>query len=177
MIWPFSLFFKKEEPKTLAEAVAETAETKIGVREEGGANKGADLQPFFESDWYKPNAADDGYAWCASFVCWVIQVAAAGREKEFELPTTPRAWEFEDWGRGQGSAVDVAKPAHSDIKRGDIVVFRISHIGVAVSSVDTKGYFYAVEGNTNSSGGREGDGVYCKKRHISQIRSRIRFQS
>jgi hypothetical protein len=33
-----------------------------------------------------------------------------------------------------------------------------------------------VEGNTDSSGSREGGGVFLKRRHVSVIRSRIRFR-
>lgn len=168
------LFRKTEQPRnTLPEAVARAAESKIGVREQGGSNKGAALQPFFDADWYKPDGPDHGYAWCAAFVCWAVQTAAAGREITFSPPRTPRAWGFEGWARKEG--LNLKKPAKLDIRRGDIVVFEFSHIGVAVSSPDESGYFDTVEGNTNAAGSREGDGVYQKRRHASQIRSRVRL--
>jgi hypothetical protein len=62
-----------------------------------------------------------------------------------------------------------------DIIAGDIVVFTFSHIGIAVSSPDKNGNVATVEGNTDSAGSREGGGVYLKTRHLSKIRSRIRF--
>jgi len=37
-------------------------------------------------------------------------------------------------------------------------------------------YVLTVEGNTDSSGSREGGGVFQKRRHLSKIRSRIRFR-
>ena len=168
---------RKEAP-TLANALAEIAESKIGVRESGGANKGAKLQPFFDADWYEPNGPagpDDGYAWCASFVCWCVMVAIVGREITFRRPRTPSAWGFEDWARKQDSSVHLKKPHNSDIKRGDIVVFKFSHIGIAASKPDKNGYFDTVEGNTNKEGSREGDGVYLKSRPVAAVRSRIRF--
>jgi len=67
------------------------------------------------------------------------------------------------------------KPHKGDIKRGDIVCFTFSHIGIALGSPDEAGNLLTCEGNTNAEGLREGDGVYKKTRNISKIRSRIRF--
>lgn len=164
---------------SIAEAVAQAAESKIGVRESGGPNKGQALAPFFEADWYDPNGSapgDDGYPWCAAFVCWCVQVAVAGRLITFERPRTPGAWALEGWSLAQDSSTWTLKNPGRDIKRGDIVVFNISHVGIAISSADSGGWVYTVEGNTNGEGSREGDGVYRRRRHISQFRSRIRFR-
>lgn len=164
---------------TIAEAVARAAESKVGVREKGGANQGAALQPFFDADSYDPNgsaAGDDGYAWCAAFVCWCVMVAVAGRSITFKRPTTPSAWGMEGWSQAQDDSTWTKKPPGNDIKRGDIVVFKHSHVGIAVGpAVD--GYVQTVEGNTNQAGSREGDGVYKKRRAVSSIRSRIRFRN
>jgi len=164
---------------SIAEAIAQAAESKVGVRESGGANKGASLQPFFDADAYDPNGSkpgDDGYAWCAAFVCWCTKTAVAGRSTTFKRPTTPGAWDFERWCREQDNSVVLKKPAGSDIRRGDIVILNISHICIATGPPDANGYFPTVEGNTNSAGSREGDGVYAKRRNISAVRSRIRFR-
>ncbi len=163
---------------TIAEAVALAAESKIGAHESGGANKGPEIQPFFDADSYDPNGpkpGDDGYPWCAAFVCWAVKQALTGRTVSFKRPTTPGAWDFERWCREQDKSVMLKKPHNGDIKRGDIVVFEFSHIGIAVGSPDTNGNVKTVEGNTDASGGREGVEVARKTRHISKIRSRIRF--
>ena len=165
---------------SIAEAVALAAESKIGARESGGPNKGAAIQPFFDADNYDPNGpkpGDDGYAWCASFVCWCVLVAVAGRSITFQRPTTPGAWDFERWCREQDRSVMLKKPHGGDIRRGDIVVFEFSHIGIAVGEPDRQGFVPTVEGNTDAAGGREGVEVARKTRHISKIRSRIRFCS
>jgi hypothetical protein len=47
----------------LSEAIARKAESKIGVRESGGPNKGAALKDFFEADSYDPNVAQDRSTW------------------------------------------------------------------------------------------------------------------
>jgi hypothetical protein len=168
----------------LSEAVAANAESKIGVRESGGPNKGAALKDFFEADSYDPNGAaagDDGYAWCAAFVCWCVKVAVAGRAITFKRPTTPAAYGLEKWSLEQDDSTHTLKPAGRDIKRGDIIVFNFSHTGIAVGSPDLNGNFPTVEGNTSGSSGsassqREGDGVYRKMRNVSSVRSRIRFR-
>lgn len=168
------------KPISIAEAVARAAESKIGIREEG-PNKGNGLAPFFAADWYEPNGPtgpDNGYPWCAAFVCWCVQVAIAGRTVTFERPRTPSAWGLEAWSLAQDDSTWTLKaPGPMDITRGDIVILRrISHVGIAVSGPDAEGYIQTVEGNTNQAGSREGDGVYLKRRHFSAFRSRIRFR-
>jgi len=163
----------------LSEAVALAAESKIGVRESGGPNKGAALKDFFEADSYDPNGAaagDDGYPWCAAFVCWCVKVAIAGRVITFKRPTTPAAYGFEKWSLAQDRSTWTLKPAGRDIERGDIIVFNFSHVGIAAGAPDVNGNFSTVEGNTNQAGSREGDGVYRKIRNVSSVRSRIRFR-
>jgi hypothetical protein len=163
----------------LPEALARAAESKIGIHESGGPNKGAALAEFFAADDYKPNAADNGYPWCAAFVCWCIKFALAAtgtRETPtFWRPKTPAAFGFEGWCRSVDRSAMLKKAVTGDIKRGDIVIFTFSHVGIAVGDVDEHGNFETVEGNTNQAGSREGEGVYRKTRHQSAVRSRIRF--
>ena len=163
----------------LGELVARVAESKLGIRESGGPNKGKDLQQFFDADDYDPNGAkpgDDGYPWCAAFVCLCVKEAMHGGTYTFKRPTTASAFGLEAWSLAQDNSTWTRKPPARDIQRGDIVVFEFSHCGIATSDIDEQGYFVTVEGNTNQAGSREGDGVYRKSRHISKVRSRIRFR-
>lgn len=166
------------DPPRMPEALAKAAESKVGIRETGGPNKGPDLSEFFAADNYKPNTADSGYAWCASFVCRVVQIAMASvglqETRSFKRPRTPGAWDFENWCKGVDRTAMLRKPHKGDIRRGDIVVFKFSHIGVAVSDSHDN-IVETVEGNTNKAGSREGDGVYRKTRRTDEIRSVIRF--
>lgn len=162
----------------LPEKIVKVAETKVGVRESGGPNKGKDLQVFFDADSYDPNGkkpGDDGYAWCASFVCWVVMKAMEGRKWTFDRPTTPGAFAFELWSLAQDKSTQTKKKPGNDIQRGDLVIFNFSHIGIATGPPNAAGVFPTIEGNTNSAGSREGDGVYKKTRHVTSVRSRIRF--
>lgn len=159
--------------------VAAIALTKIGLRESpSGSNRGPEIQEFFDADDYDPNGSapgDSGYAWCASFVCRIIQLAMEGRKWTFTRPTTPGAFDLIRWSREQDSSTNTKSFPHADIKAGDIIIYTFSHAGIAVSDCDSKGYFTAAEGNTNKAGEREGTVVLAKRRHYSEVRSRIRF--
>jgi len=163
----------------LPERVASIAESKVGLKESpAGSNRGPEIQEFFDADSYDPNGSapgDSGYAWCAAFVCRIVQLAMQGGQWTFTRPTTPGAWAFEKWSLAQDDSTWTKKPPGRDIQRGDIVVFRFSHIGIATGPLDGDGHFSTVEGNTNRAGEREGIAVMAKRRHISDIRSRIRF--
>jgi hypothetical protein len=83
---------------------------------------------------------------------------------------------MENWSLAQDNSTWTKKPHRGDIQPGDIVVFKASHIGFAVSAPDKNGYLMTVEGNSNKAGSREGGAVVRQKRHISKFRSRIRFR-
>jgi hypothetical protein len=161
--------------KTIAESLVITALTKLGVKESGGNNKGKELQPFFAADNYKPNATDDGYAWCASFVCWCFQVVLAGRSVSFKRPTTPSAFGFIEWSLAQDASTNTKHEPMGDIKRGDLVIFKFSHIGIAIADA-VDGKIQTVDGNSNAAGSREGNCVTKKTRSVSQVKARIRIK-
>ena len=152
---------------TPAERIVAIASAEVGVRETK-KNGGPQIEAYQRATWLPPGA----WPWCAAFVCWVLARALPGQH---ELPKTAGAWDFERWCRSVGNWARLRKPPMGDIKAGDIVIFTFSHIGIAVGEPDKKGNVETVEGNTNGEGSREGDGVYRKVRHVSKIRSRIRF--
>lgn len=165
---------------TLPPKIAAIAESKIGLKESpSGSNRGPEIQEFFDADSYDPNGAapgDSGYAWCAAFVDRVVQLAMAGSDWTFTRPTTPGAWDLERWSLEQDDSTWTKRNPGRDIERGDIVVFRASHVGIATSGPDADGMLSTVEGNTNAAGQREGIMVMRKRRRITEIRSRIRFR-
>ena len=152
------------------------AKAEVGVREIANTNCGERVGQYKAATWLNPKK---GWAWCAAFVCWVVReaMASAGvkQTKTFKRPRTAGAWDFENWSLEQDKTTNTKKPHDGDILPGDIVVFTFSHIGIAVSFPDDDGNVTTVEGNTDTAGSREGGGVYLKSRHISKIRSRIRF--
>ena len=156
--------------KTLAERITEKALSEVGVRETK-KNGGPKIAEYQMSTWLPVGE----WPWCAAFVCWVIKESVGLQDVTFKRPKTAGAWDFERWCREQDNSVRLRKPHMGDIKAGDVIVFNFSHIGIAVGPPDKDGNVPTVEGNTNGAGSREGDGVYKKTRHISSIRSRIRF--
>jgi hypothetical protein len=161
---------------TFVKEIIRIAKAEVGVREIANTNCGERVDQYKAATWLNPKK---GWAWCAAFVCWVVREAmtSAGvkQTKTFKRPRTAGAWDFENWSLKQDKTTNTKKPHGSDILPGDIVVFTFSHIGIAVSSPNGNGIVKVVEGNTDTAGSREGGGVYLKSRHISKIRSRIRF--
>lgn len=155
----------------LPELIASAAESQVGVRE-NKTNGGPKIEEYQRATWLPVGA----WAWCAAFVCWSVKTAVGKTNVSFPLPQTAGAWDFERWCRSVDNTVKLRKPHMGDVKRGDIVIFRFSHIGIATGPPDKDGEVPTVEGNTNAAGARLGDGVYAKSRNLSAIRSRIRFQ-
>ena len=155
-----------------AKAMVIIALGEVGVEEVNGTNTGKRVEEYQAADWL----GGTGYPWCASFVCWVYREAltAVTSHPSAKRPRTARAFGFENWAKE--NKLPLAKPVSGSdtIKAGDIVIFKRSHIGIAVEDSDD-GYVRTVEGNTNSMGSREGGGVFRKNRKISKIRSTIRM--
>lgn len=112
--------------------------------------------------WYGLN----GNAWCAMFVSWCAFTAGIPETVIPKHAYTPTGY---NWFKAQGETVDTPK-------RGDIMyvyyasIGRIGHVGIVESVGD--GFVRTIEGNTNTNGSSQGDGVYRLKRDIT---SRLRF--
>lgn len=161
----------KTDAQALVDAFVDVLVSKNGVREvPKNSNRGPDVEQFQRATWLEGT----GWAWCAAFVCWGFKrLVDSGIDLRFARPQTAGAWDFERWARSQPSPVKLHKP-RTKIKKGDIVIFTFSHIGVAIED-EAGGYVKTIEGNTDSSGSREGGGVYIKTRATSLIRSNIRW--
>ena len=162
----------------LSEALVQIAIKEIGVTEVNGTNCGPMVDTYKAATWLNPKV---GWPWCAAFVCWCFREALAlsgvKETKTFKRPRTAGAWDFENWSLAQDSTTNTRKPHRNDILAGDIVIFRFSHIGIAISAPDKNGNVVCIEGNTDGAGSREGGAVLRKTRHVSRIRSRIRINA
>jgi hypothetical protein len=156
--------------------LVQVAKAEIGTAEVNGTNCGPRVNEYKAATWLP---ADKGWAWCAAFVCWCIREAMAKAEvsetETFKRPQTASAWDFENWSLAQDLSTSTKKPHRGDIRAGDIVIFKFSHIGIATSAPDQNGDVSTIEGNTDGKGSREGGAVLKKLRNITSIRSRIRF--
>ncbi|MBI9063314.1 MAG: CHAP domain-containing protein [Marinilabiliaceae bacterium] len=112
--------------------------------------------------------------WCAAFVSWNLSNVGV---------TNPKS----AWSPSFASDKDVIWYSKSGYKRkgtkaqtGDVVTFyytrlkRVGHVGFYIKT-DKSGYFITIEGNTNKSGSRSGDGVYMKKRPPAKVHAISRY--
>lgn len=94
-------------------------------------------------------------AWCCTFMAWCFQTAGL---PSGSYPVTASCAIATSWWKQRNRFSEY--PAI-----GAQVLFGVgggSHTGLVYAFDDT--YIYTVEGNTNTSGSAEGDGVYLKKR-------------
>lgn len=141
--------------------------SKEGVREVPmNSNRGKAVEEFQRAT----SLDGTGWPWCAAFVCWGLMKLGEEMPLPFDRPTTAAAYGFEEWARNEG--LTLHKPRRK-ILAGDILIFTFSHIGLAIAD-EKNGIVRTVEGNTDTSGGREGGGVYIQNRAVSLIRSHIR---
>lgn len=156
--------------ESFADVLARVALGEVGTREEGH-NGGPRVREYQAATWYEGGP----WPWCAAFVCWCFREAMTAVQPGIQRPTTPGAWAFEKWARKAGA--ELIKPVGEKLaKRGDIVVFTFSHVGIVCEDqLEPGDYIKTVEGNTNAAGAREGDGVWQKSRKAKHVRSLIRL--
>ena len=150
-----------------AAELLKVAAKEIGVREGRDSNGNWNNRVKY-NDWYAnhPSIKNPVFrttAWCAVFVSWVAnQVGMLGTAIPMHA-WTPSGL---SWFRTRG-LVTQGKGA----KAGDVFYIyypskgRVAHVGF-VERVDGN-YIYTIEGNTNTSGSSQGNGVYRLKRKIT----------
>lgn len=134
----------------------------IGVREATGNNDGIEVEKFLKS-----TGLGKGYAWCAAFVNWCFIQCGI---KTVKSPAWSPSWFPND---------KVIYKRNNTIKRqpqsGDVFGIwfsskkRVAHVGFIDDWQNGSDYAITVEGNTNTAGSRDGDGVYKKRRLKRQI--------
>jgi hypothetical protein len=134
------------------------AGSQVGVREVG-RNAGPEVEVYLRSV-----GLGAGYPWCAAFVHWCFDQGSAALALDNPCPRTagalrlyegcPLAWKLDEPGSADVFVID---HGHG-----------LGHVGF-VESVNDDGAFVTIEGNTSGQGSREGDGVYRRARHRSEI--------
>ena len=133
------------------EKITAIAQGQLGVRELTGHNDGAAVESYLAVTGLRK-----GYPWCAAYVCWVCHQAG------FPKPTSA-------WSPDLFPASRITK----QVMPGNVLgiyfpeLKRIAHVGLLVKQDGE--WCVSIEGNTNISGSREGDGVYLKRRHVRTI--------
>ena len=123
----------------------------IGVRERTGQNDGIRVEAYLASADLKK-----GLPWCGAFISWIFKKAGyAGPRTGW----TPALFPSSRITRSAlpGNLLGVYFPK----------LKRIAHVGL-IEKLDGD-WCVSVEGNTNTQGSSEGDGVYRKRRHVKTI--------
>lgn len=144
------------------------AKTQLGVHETS-RNHGDGIAKYWTATNY-PDGYDNREPYCAACMCWCIKESNIFDEKE--RPKSAAAFGFENWADNLYKKTKITRKP-TKVKKGQLVVFSFSHIGIATSDSDRGGNFETVEANTGATGSRDGDGVYAKTRNINVVRSVI----
>ena len=131
----------------------------VGVKEQGGANRGARVEQYLASVGFGP-----GYAWCAAYVSWCFQQVDVEHPKSAWVPS---------YAKKKNLIYQRGEFIKQLPQMGDVFLIwfdrlkRPAHIGFVD---EWRGHWViTVEGNTNDDGSREGDGVYRKRRLQRQV--------
>lgn len=143
--------------------------TQLGIHEGPVNNHGEGIAKFWTATNY-----DEGYKdeqpYCAACMCWCIRETGIFDEKE--RPKTAAAFGFENWADNLPKKTQITRKPIK-VKKGQLVIFSFSHIGLATSNSDANGHFNTIEANTGATGSRDGDGIYEKTRNLNVVRSVI----
>jgi len=150
------------------------ARAEIGTQEDDKhQNKGSSIEKYQEST----NVSGQGWPWCAAFVDWCVrQFADEGGINITDVPRTASAFGLITWANDNHYQVFNPPIKTNDIQPnpGDIVVYEFSHTGIVSAKGDSNHDFYAIEGNTNPGGGRDGYEVAERGRNYSSVRKFVR---
>ncbi|WP_256010290.1 CHAP domain-containing protein [Desertivirga xinjiangensis] len=153
---------KRQRSSSLRLSLQSIYTAELGVKEKTGKNDGDRVETYLRYVHLKASNP-----WCAAFVCWGLGQAGipnpgSGWSPDL-LPNSKVIWQRRRSLMKQGKT-----PEAGDVfgiwfpEKG-----RVAHVGF-VDEWSGK-YLVTVEGNTNVSGGIEGDGVYRRRRMISSV--------
>lgn len=139
------------------------------------------MKKFWPATSY-PEGYKNREPYCAAAVCYWLQQWLAIPEVRAALNLTPtqaeawrcksaRAFDWPLWASKKKGVQVLDK--HAILHTGDIMVFDMSHIGLVIT--DSEGIVETLEANTGATGGRDGDGIFVKKRARSMARCFIRI--
>lgn len=138
-----------------AEAVLRAAQSYRWVRETQGSNRGEVVNRFLARVGLEP-----GQPWCAAFVS---VVGSDMLLDQWPLPMTGGCATLGDAAKAKGIRYKVPAPGAVFL-----IYFpdkgRFAHTGFVIGRDGDSDYWFTIEGNTNEGGGREGTGVYKRRR-------------
>lgn len=139
--------------------VIATAAKEVGVREIGNSNTGKRVEEFQAAT----PLGGTGWPWCAAYVSWVILTALGESLCDKVWKRSASCDEILYWGRRLGILASKPTLASAGLvmasKNDATHIFLVSK--VLANSVNS------IEGNTNSGGSRNGNGVYARSRKLN----------
>lgn len=164
---------QKDPTESTGQKVKTIYDSQIGVREATGHNDGPQVEAYL-----RYTGLGKGNAWCAAFVCWVLGQAGVDNPKTAWaaslFPHDKLVWPRAKI-RARGNPQRATKKVLTTGNPQRATIFglyfpslkRIAHCGF-IDEWNEKEVI-TVEGNTNDKGGREGDGVYRKRRPVKSL--------
>lgn len=168
-----------KNPRTI---FVDIAAEELAVRETS-RNQGSGIAKYWPDTSY-PDGYKNREPYCAAFVCWLIAEAmrrgvSVGLTSKTR-PTDAAVRDLVDWARKAASGCKVFAPRDGQFfpSAGDFVWFSFGgekpdHIGLVEDFDGT--IVRTIEANTGPDGGRDGDGVYRKRRNLTLCRGFIRL--
>lgn len=147
------------------------AESCVGIRENGGSNKGPMVELI-----QKTIGRAEGEPWCMSFVQTCL--AYAELKTGVKSPVIPSEHCRTTWTATAKSLRVKARPGRYAIVVWGYEGKSSGHVGIVLEAAYRNNVgttFTTVEGNTNGRGEREGDGVYFKTRDWFRTGSLVRL--
>lgn len=143
----------KNECQCDNEYIVNVARKELGVREEGGNNRGQRVEEYISAGGGKA-----GQAWCGFFLVWVWLISDCALHGNGWSPSwfiKSRLIKYEDVLPADNGAIFSSK------------LNRISHVFLVWYSRHDN--VYTIEGNTSMGGSRDGDGVRSLVRHRHSV--------
>lgn len=134
---------------SLQETAVAIAVSQLGVHEQGGNNRGPEVDQYLAAV-----GLDPGFSWCAAWVFWVFRQAAQQLGLVNPCPRTAGAVRL--W--------TLTEPICRDLVPAPGAIYVLDHGGGKghagiIESIDDEGTITECSGNTNAAGSREGNAV------------------
>ncbi|MDO1445436.1 CHAP domain-containing protein [Rhodocytophaga aerolata] len=157
-----------ETPNTLLSRTLEVAKGQIGIMEDPlGSNRGPQVDRYLQSVGLGP-----GFFWCMAFVYWCFNEASKQLDRPNPMVRTGGC--IKQWNEANAKRIKGADAVNNPflIKPGHVFIMDhgggLGHTGI-VTSVNG-GTIHTIEGNSNTSGSRNGIGVVELNRKINSIK-------
>ena len=151
----------------LARTTLDIAATQVGVREHGAPNRGPEVDQYWRDCGWEVGGmslppAGTAKAWCAVFVSAMATRACQKFGIMVPFHRSPGCFTLEEKFPVVGK---VAHPVEGSI----FILNGHKHTGFVQEVKGNGSMLVTIEGNTNAGGSPNGDGVYLRTRHASEI--------